>query len=503
MKNQRGLGFILSYFSIFVSSIVGLLFTPYMISSLGQVEYGLYQLLYATIGYVALLDFGLGSTLTRFILKYKSENNKEKENIIITMCVKIYAIISIIVFLLVFVISSQLNKIYPESINAENLSYARELFLIMGATTSVSLLSHALSGVEYAYEKYAFVKGLYVFRQVLRVFVIVILLQFGLNARAVVYADFVITVILAIVDVLYCKFRLHTPIFIGKWKNTYLKSLFSFSFFVFLQIIITQINNGIDRIVLGRYSCLEYVALYGVVTQLYALFNSVGGVMSTITLPKISQVVFANSSVEETTDCCVKYSRIQLHILAPLIGGFIILGKHFASLWAPQYDAKSIYIVALLTITPQILESVEGTIFNVMKAKNLQATRSLLLAGVAVGHIALSIGLTHVFPLYGTAIGSCISFVVGNNILSNIYYHKKVGVNMFRYFKYLLKGILPALLISIVAGAFINMIPVGGWIGFVVKGCLYVGVYGVCILIMGLSKDEKQMVTGILKKIRR
>lgn len=503
MKNQRGLGFILSYFSIFVSSMVGLLFTPYMISSLGQVEYGLYQLLYATIGYVALLDFGLGSTLTRFILKYKSEGNKEKENIIITMCVKLYTIISIVIFLLVFVISTQLDKLYPESINAENLSYARELFLVMGATTSVSLLSHALSGVEYAYEKYAYVKGLYVLRQILRVVVIIVLLQFDLNARAVVYADFVITIILAVIDVVYCKFVLHTPIFIGKWNNAYLKSLFSFSFFVFLQIIITQINNGIDRIVLGRYSCLEYVALYGVVTQLYALFNSIGGVISTITLPKISQVVFADSSVEETTDCCVKYSRIQLHILAPLIGGFILLGKYFASLWAPQYDATAIYIVALLTIAPQILESVEGTIFNVMKAKNLQATRSLLLLGVAVVHIALSVGLTQVFPLYGTAIGSCISFVVGNNILSNIYYHKKVGVNMFRYFKNLFKGILPAWVISIIFGIFINLIPVSGWLGFIIRGCLYVAVYGVAILLIGLDKSEKQIINGILKKIRR
>ena len=78
MKNQRKLGFILSYVSIFVSSVIGIAFTPYMIAQLGKDEYGLYQLLYAAIGYFALLDFGLGGTLTRFILKYKSENNRKK-----------------------------------------------------------------------------------------------------------------------------------------------------------------------------------------------------------------------------------------------------------------------------------------------------------------------------------------------------------------------------------------------------------------------------------------
>lgn len=503
MRNQRGAGFVLSYISIFISSVVGILFTPYMISTLGQVEYGLYQLLYAAIGYISLLDFGLGSTLTRFILKYRAEGNKEKINTVITMCVKIYSIFGLVAFLLVWIVSLNLDVLFKETITSENIEYARQLFLIMGVTTSISLVSHALTGVQTAHEKYIVTKGIYIARQLFRVVIMVILLQLNIGALAVVYADFVITVLIVVFDILYCKYVLKTPIINGRWDNALLKTLFSFSFFVFLQIIITQVNVGIDKLVLGRYSCLEYVALYGVVSQIYNLFNSIGNVVCSVTLPKISQVVFANSSVEETTDCCVKYSRLQLHILAPLIGGFIILGKNFASLWAPQYDSMSIYIVALLTITPQILESVEGTIFNVMKAKNLQATRSILLLGVAVVHIVLSVGLTQVFPLYGTAIGSCISFVLGNNILSNIYYHKKVGVNMFRYFKNLFKGILPAWIIALAIGMFVNIIPLGSWLGFVIKGCIYVAIYGVCVLLIGLDKSEKQMLNGILKKIRR
>ncbi|MBR5246894.1 MAG: oligosaccharide flippase family protein [Clostridia bacterium] len=503
MRSQRGAGFILSYLSIFISSIVGILFTPYMISSLGQIEYGLYQLLYAAIGYIALLDFGLGSTLTRFILKYRTEGDKEKVNIVITMCVKIYSLFGLVAFLIVWIVSLNLETLFQESITADNIEYARQLFLIMGVTTSISLVSHALTGVQTAHEKYIVTKGIYIARQLFRVVVMIVLLQFDIGAMAVVISDFLVTVFIVVFDIVYCKYALKVPIINGKWDNHLLKALFSFSFFVFLQIIITQVNVGIDRLVLGRYSCLEYVALYGVVSQLYSLFNSLGNVICSITLPKISQVVFADASVEETTDCCVKYSRLQFHILSPLIGGFIILGKQFASLWAPQYDARSIYIVALLTITPQILESVEGTIFNVMKAKNLQATRSLILTGVAVVHIVLSISLTQVFPLYGTAIGSCISFIIGNNILSNIYYHKKVGINMFRYFKNLFKGVLPALIISLAIGIVINFIPVGDWLGFIIKGCLYVGIYGICVLLIGLDTYEKSLVKGILKKIRR
>lgn len=503
MKNQRKAGFILSYLSIFISSMVGILFTPYMISSLGSIEYGLYQLLYSVIGYIALLDFGLGSTLTRFILKYKSENNHEKVNTVITMCIKIYGIFGILVMLIVGIVAINLDSLFKTTITAENFEYAQKLFMIMGATTSLSLISHALTGVQTAHEKYIITKGVYVLRQLSRVVIMVVLLQFDFGAMAVVMTDFFVTFVIVVFDLAYCKFALKKPILKGRIDKKLIKPLFSFSFFVFLQIIVTQVNVGIDKVILGRYSCLEYIALYGVAMQLYSLFNSIGGVIVSITLPQISKVVFADSSVNETTDCCVKYSRIQLHILAPLITGFVVLGKTFISLWVPEYDPTAVYIVALLITVPQILESVEGTIFNVMKAKNLQATRSLILFAVAIIHVVLSVLLLKVFPLYGPALGTFISFVLGNTILSNIYYHKKVGINMFRYFKKLFKGILPTILISLLAGLFIEYIPVTGWPGFIIKGCCFVAVYGVFILLLGLDKYEKSMVKAILKKIRR
>lgn len=500
VKNQRGAGFILSYVSILISSVVGILFTPYMISTLGQIEYGLYQLLYATIGYIALLDFGLGGTLTRFILKYRAEGNVKKERTVTTMCVKIYCAFGLIAMIAVSVVSLNLDVIYKETITAENLTYARKIFMIMGFTTSLSLISHAMTGIQTANEKYIVSKTVYIFRQLLRVVIIIIMFGFKATAMSVVLADLFVTAVLLLFDVLYCKFALKAQLFFGKWDKALFNSLFSFSIFVFLQIVVTQANIGLDKMILGRYADLAFVALYGVVMQLHSLFNSVGNVISSVTLPQISNLVFSNASVEDTTDCCARYSRYQLHILAPLIGGFVVLGQHFSGLWAPQYDSFSVYMVSLLIIVPQILESVEGTIFNVMKAKNLQATRSLILFGVMFLHIILSVSFVKVSPVYGPALGTSISFIIGNSILSNIYYHKKVGINIFRYFKKLFAGILPSLLISILIGFLVNLIPFAGWFGFVVKGSLYVIEYAILVLLLGLDKSEKQLLKKIVKK---
>ena len=61
--NQRRWGALLSYVNIILTVAVGLLYTPLMLRLLGQSEYGLYSLIGSVIGYLSVLDMGLGNTL--------------------------------------------------------------------------------------------------------------------------------------------------------------------------------------------------------------------------------------------------------------------------------------------------------------------------------------------------------------------------------------------------------------------------------------------------------
>ncbi len=500
-EKQRKLGFIMSYAGIFVSSIIGIAFTPYMILKLGKIEYGLYQVLYAAIGYVSILDFGLGSTLTRYILKYKSSNEPDKVDSVVSISVKIYCAIGLLVMLIVGGLAVNLDVIFSETINAENLRYAQKIFVIMGATTAISLVSHALSGVQTAYEKYTVTKGVYIFKLVSRVAVIAVLLQLNMGAMAVAMADLIVTVLLLAFDISYCKISLKFKLLSGKWDNGLAKSLLSFSVFVFLQILITETNTSLDRILLGKFSTLEVVALYGVVMQLNNIFASLGNIVSGVTVSKITNIVFSNPDRNTLTDSCAQYSRFQAFTSLPLIGGFILLGQMFSSLWVPDYNSKEVWICTMLIVIPYMIASMQGSIFHVMKAKNMQKMRSLILFGVMLANIILTVILIQWNDVYGPAIGTCISYIVGNLILSSIYYHKRVGIDMVRYFKGLFKGILPAFVISLGIGVLITFIPIGGWLGFIVKGCLYVLAYGLAILIMGFNKNEKALLVRFRKKL--
>ena len=53
-SKQRKIGAVLSYISIFASTLVQLLYTPLLIKMLGQSEYGLYSLVSSIIGYLTV-----------------------------------------------------------------------------------------------------------------------------------------------------------------------------------------------------------------------------------------------------------------------------------------------------------------------------------------------------------------------------------------------------------------------------------------------------------------
>ena len=71
--NQLKAGAFLSYVSIGLNNIVGLLYTPFMLRMMGQSEYGLYSLVASVVAYLTVLDLGFGNAIVRYTAKFRAE----------------------------------------------------------------------------------------------------------------------------------------------------------------------------------------------------------------------------------------------------------------------------------------------------------------------------------------------------------------------------------------------------------------------------------------------
>ena len=101
-STQRKLGAILSYVSILVSTLVQLLYTPFLIKMLGQSEYGLYSLIASIIGYLTVLDLGFGNAIIVYTAKYKAQGKIEDISRLHGMFKVIFYIIGTFAFLIGF-----------------------------------------------------------------------------------------------------------------------------------------------------------------------------------------------------------------------------------------------------------------------------------------------------------------------------------------------------------------------------------------------------------------
>ena len=68
-SKQLKLGALMSYVAIAINIVTGLLYTPWMIHSIGRENFGLYTLAMSVIS-LFVFDFGLSSAVTRFIAMY-------------------------------------------------------------------------------------------------------------------------------------------------------------------------------------------------------------------------------------------------------------------------------------------------------------------------------------------------------------------------------------------------------------------------------------------------
>ena len=111
-KSQIKLGAVLSYISLALTSIVGLIYTPIMLRFMGQEEYGLYSLVASFIGYLTILDLGFGNAIIVYTSKYRARNNKLEEQKLHGMFLVIYTIIGIIAGIIGVVLYLNVDNFY-------------------------------------------------------------------------------------------------------------------------------------------------------------------------------------------------------------------------------------------------------------------------------------------------------------------------------------------------------------------------------------------------------
>ncbi len=489
-RNELKSGAILSYLSLFLGTFIQILYTPIMLRLLGQSEYGLYTLANSVIGYLGVLDFGLGNAIIKYTAQYRALDDKDGEYNLNGMLIIVYSIIALIVIIAGIIIVSNSDSIFSSSLSIKEQSTIKKLIIIMVFNMAISLPFGIFSAIVTAYEKFTFQKILAILRSILNPFVMLPLLFMGYKSIGMTLATTFINILYISVNVYYCFKVLNIKIKFNNIELSLFKEILGYSFFIFLNMIVDKIYWGTDQLILGVVSGTTMVSIYAIGSQINSYYMQFSTAISGVFLPRVTQMITKKATDNEISELFIKIGRLQYFILAFIMCGFILIGKDFISIWAGDGYESSYYIVLAVMIPLTILQ-----------VKNMHQFRSNIYIVIALFNIALSIPLAKILGGFGCALASGICFLIGNGIIMNIYYYKKINIDIPRFWKEIIKISIPVG-ISIVVGIIINLfITSSGFIYMIIKGLLFTLIYAALVMKIGMNDYEKNLIMNPLKKV--
>ena len=504
MKNQLKAGVILSYISTAVSIVIQLVYMPVMIRLLGQSEYGLYSLVSGIVSYLSLFSLGFSGAYMRFFAK--SYGDKEKTASLNGMFLTIFSVLAVIATVCGIVLSFFPKQIFGDKLTVSELSKAKILMLILVINIAISLISGLLDSIISAYEQFVFQRIAGLASIVLSPFITLPLLLIGYRSIMLVVVSTVLTFIRFAVNIWFCINKIKIPVSFKGFEWRLLKEIGVFSSFLFINMIIDQINWNVDKLILGHTSGTNEVAVYGVASQFNSLFMTFSTTVSSVFSPRVNLIAAQkgkNVISTEFTNLMAKIGRIQWLILGLPTLGFIVFGKYFIVNIFAGKGYEDAHAAALFLILPALIPLIQNVGIEMQRALNKHQFRSIIYLIMAIGNVLISIPLASRFGAVGAAMGTALSLLVANGLIMNIFYHKVLKIEMKYFWEEIFKT-FRGLVIPIITGTLImRFLPFKNMWVFFISVCIFIVVYCASVFTLSCNNEEKNMFLSIIGMKKR
>ena len=497
--NQIRAGAILSYVSLGLSTLISLVYTPIMIQRLGDAEFGIYQAVLPIISYLNLLSFGLGSAYVRYYSRYRAEGNEKGCAKLNGMFLLTYLFLGTLLLCAGFGLS-YCDIIFGKKLLPEEIALAERLLRILSVNAALTFPLSVFENHITINERYLFQKIVGMIKQVFNPLIMIPLLIIGYRSVTLTVVALLCTVLSGIVNIWYCLAKLKMRFSFGHYDFALLKEMMGFTFYVFLGIVVENFNWSIDRLLLTWLHGSTAVAVYAVAAQLNTFYLTFSNAISNVMIPRVHRLVAEERPMRELDALFTKVGRLQFILLGCIFFGFVAVGQRFVILWGGENKAVD-YWTTLLLFFATMWTNIQTVGIEIQRAKNMHKFRSLVYLAVAIGNALLSIPLCIRWQGLGAAVGTTIATFVGNVLLMNWYYHKKIGLNIPAFWKHIFH-LMPAMIlpagVAVLLAIFTHPV---SYFDLILPGCAFVAVYAVSMWLFGLNRYERGLVTSVIRRI--
>lgn len=493
-------GALISYASICINILISLIYTPWMIHEIGKNDYGVYSLVLSFLSYF-LLDFGLGSTISRFIAKYRADNDDEGINRMFSVTTAVYLAIDIVVFVVLAILYFFLSDIFVK-LTPDEIETFRHAYIIATFFSICNFFFQPYTGAMMAYEFFVPLKMFDLSQRVGTVLLISIALFFGGDIYSLVLINGLVALIISLCKFFFLRKNTSLRIKIGNYDFSIVRSLFSFSFWIFLINIAQRLRLNIVPSILGYTTGAAEIAVFAVGLNMEGLIWHFSNALNGLFIPKVARMVKANQDRSEITILMARVGRIQLYIVGFIIVGLFGLGRSFIHLWIGDEYVDSYYVMVAL-IAPNLISMTQQIGTTLSYVENEVRYNSIIAFSTSVMSFLLSMLFAPSMGAIGCGLAVFIALMT-NSLCLNIFYSKKLHIGVVYFFRECHFKIVPVLFVAFVALWITERnLSIDTWLNLVFAGFVYFILMSLMLYFIAFNTEEKKLICNMLVKIKR
>lgn len=429
MASQIKNGAILSYIGIGINILIGLIYTPWMLHSIGRDNFGLYTLAMSVIT-LFVFDFGLSSAVTRYIAKYLAEGRQDKANNCLGLVYKLYFTIDIILFIILSLTYFFIPYIY-DSLTPTEIEKFKVIYVIAAIFSVVSFPFIPINGILTANEKFIQLKLCDIVNKLLIVLLMSICLILGYGLYALVLVNAIAGICMIILK-LYCIKKYTATRVNFRYQNpTERKEILHFSGWTTIISICQRFIFNFAPTILGIMSGASSIAILGIAITIEGYTFTFANALNGMFLPKVSRILATNDN--DILPLMIRVGRIQVMIILSIVLTFLCLGDNFIGLWVGSEYSQT-YWCAVLLIMPSLFHLPQEIAATAIVATNNVKSQAYVFILMSICNLALAFWFSAKWGALGISLSICIAYFI-RTIGMNFLYKHKLNIDIRSFFK--------------------------------------------------------------------
>lgn len=472
--------------------IIGVIYTPILLSNLGQSQYGIYSLCISVVGYLTIINAGANAAYIRYYVQNKDDQRRLKT--INGIFLKLFLVLAIVSLIIGLLISLFAKTLFGDKITTNEYIIARKCFALLAVIVAAEIITCFYNSLLIANERFYFVKGIAVVSSVCKPLITIPYLVKGYDCTIILYVRLAVSLLVLMLHVVYCKKRIGVSLNFKTYERIIYFEIFQFVFFIVLQSLFDQLNWQIDKIILARVKGTNEISVYSVGSTLNSYYVTIAAAVTNVFIAEVNRNV--NDS-KKINDIFQKTSRIMGYVIFSIMVAYTFVGDYFINVWAGE-DYSDSFWVGLLLMIPITFSLPLGVGQDIARAKNRHQRQIVYNLIVCVINVFVSIPLAFKMGAIGSAMGTFLSEIVICWIIQPFYYKKYLDLEVGKVYKNLL-----CIFLSLIPGTlYLCIIRYLGiitsrWSSIIVHSSVFAIISCLCFIAFSLNAEERRKILQV------